>query len=60
MSDGERPVMQWKVFTCPLCGQLTGVKTPMDFILLKWVTCEECNGEFLIENNQPKHQPYIS
>jgi hypothetical protein len=59
-NDAELPVMQRKVFTGPLCEQLTGVETPMDFILLKRGTCEECNGEFFIENNQPKLRPHIS
>ena len=53
MSDDELPLMQRKVFTCPLCGEPTRVETPMDFIFLKRVTCEECGREFLIENNQP-------
>ena len=26
----------------PRHGQPTGVDTPMDFVLLKWTTCEEC------------------
>ena len=48
------PAMHRKIFACPFCGCLTGVETPTGFILLKWVTCEECEREFLIENNQPK------
>ena len=46
--------MHRKIIICPHCGQLATVETPMDFIFLKWVTCEECEREFLIENNQPR------
>jgi transcription elongation factor Elf1 len=48
------PAMHKKIFTCPLCGQQTGVETPLDFIFTKWATCEKCGREFLIENDQPR------
>jgi transcription elongation factor Elf1 len=48
------PAMHRKIFTCPLCGQQTGVETPMDFIFMKWAMCEKCGREFLIKNNEPR------
>jgi transcription elongation factor Elf1 len=48
------PAMHRKIFTCTLCGQPTGVETQLDFIFMKWATCEKCEREFLIKNNQPR------
>ena len=43
-----------RLFTCPVCGQVTGVVSVAYKILLKWARCELCGGEFLIENDQPQ------
>jgi len=52
----ELPEFQEREFTCPYCDKVTTVKTPMDFIFAKRVTCKHCGLEFLIENDKPKKQ----
>jgi transcription elongation factor Elf1 len=38
----ELPEFQEREFTCPYCDKVTTVKTPMDFIFAKRVTCKHC------------------
>ena len=46
----EEIAMREHTFTCPYCGHLTCVISPMDTILAKRAQCENCGREFSILN----------
>ena len=51
------PDFQDRPFTCPYSSRETMVKSPMETILMGRATCDECDREFLIENDVPRKLP---
>jgi hypothetical protein len=58
MTDAEIIEFQERPFTCPY-GKETVIELPpqMETIMIGRETCENCRGEFLIENDVPRKLP---
>jgi transcription elongation factor Elf1 len=59
MTDEETIDFQDRTFTCPYCGKETimGLPPEMERVIMGRTICDECDREFLIENDVPRPLP---
>jgi hypothetical protein len=59
MTDSETIDFQGRRFICPYCWKDTIIEVPpqMETITMGRATCDECDREFLIENDVPRPLP---